>query len=46
MFQNAEGQGAGAVDQAMKILRGEDFERDFMIPFELVTAENVDNYLK
>ena len=46
VFQTAEGQGAGAVDQAMKILRGEDFERDFMIPFELVTAENVDNYLK
>lgn len=46
VFQNAEGQGAGAVDQAMKILRGEEYERDFMIPFELVTVENVDNYLK
>lgn len=45
VFQNAEGQGAGAVDQAIKILKGEEFERDFMIPFELVTIENVDEYL-
>lgn len=46
VFQNAAGQGAGAVDQAVKILKGEEFERDFMIPFELVTTENIDEYLK
>lgn len=44
VFQNAVGQGEGAVQVAVKAARGEPFEMTNWIPFELVTAENVADY--
>ena len=45
VFQNAAGQGQGAVDTAMKIINGEKVPSMVWIPFELVTPANVDKYL-
>ncbi len=42
-FQDAIGQGKGALDMAVKAARGEKIQRT-NIPFELVTAANVDGY--
>lgn len=44
VFQNAAGQGKGAVDAALKIVRGEKVEKKVYIPFELVTPANLKNY--
>ena len=46
MFQNAAGQGQGALDAAVKLSKGEAVEQKVYIPFELVTPANIDNYLK
>jgi len=46
VFQNAEAQGGGAVETAVKIVKGEAFDKEVFVPFELVTQENVDQYLK
>ena len=45
VFQNAAGQGSGALDAALKLARGEEVEQKVYIPFELVTPANIDNYL-
>jgi len=45
VFQNAAAQGSGAVDTALKIAKGESVESMVWIPFELVTPENLDQYL-
>lgn len=45
VFQNAKGQGSRAVETALKIIKGEAYEKEVFIPFELVTADNVDEYL-
>ncbi|PDT11408.1 rhizopine-binding protein [Rhizobium sp. J15] len=45
VFQNAAAQGAGAVDAALKLAQGEKVPRENYIPFELVTPQNVDQYL-
>ncbi|MDO9414941.1 sugar ABC transporter substrate-binding protein [Pararhizobium sp.] len=44
VFQNAAGQGAGSIDTALKIARGEKVEQKVYIPFELVTPANVAEY--
>lgn len=44
VFQNAAGQGQGAVDAALKLAKGEAVEKSNFIPFELVTTENLANY--
>ena len=44
VFQNAAGQGAGALDAATKLAAGEAVEQKVYIPFELVTATNVADY--
>jgi len=46
VFQNASGQGMGAVDAALKLARGEAVERKIFVPFELVTKENLADYMK
>jgi len=46
VFQNSVAQGGGAVEAAFKLINGETVEKETYIPFELVTQENVDNYLK
>lgn len=44
VFQNAAGQGQGAVDAAVKLSRGETVEKKVYVPFELVTPANLANY--
>jgi inositol transport system substrate-binding protein len=44
VFQDAAGQGVGAVDAALKLARGEDVEQKVYIPFQLVTPENMQEY--
>jgi inositol transport system substrate-binding protein len=45
VFQDARGQGRGAVEAAVKIIRREPFDKEVFIPFVLVTRENVDRFL-
>ena len=45
VFQDARGQGRGAVDAAMKLSRGEKIDSFVWIPFELVTRENYKAFL-
>ncbi|MDQ1900506.1 sugar ABC transporter substrate-binding protein [Paracoccus sp. WLY502] len=44
VFQNAAGQGQGAVDAALKLARGEAVETKVYVPFELVTPANLAEY--
>lgn len=46
VFQDAAGQGQGAVDAALKLARGEDVDRKVYIPFQLVTPDNIGDYLE
>jgi len=44
VFQNAAGQGAGAVEAAMKLIKKQPVERFVNVPFELVTPQNLSKY--
>ncbi len=44
VFQNAAGQGAGALSAALALAAGEDVDQKVYIPFELVTPSNMDAY--
>ncbi|AWB49293.1 rhizopine-binding protein [Gemmobacter aquarius] len=44
VFQNAAGQGAGALDAATKLAAGEAVEQKVYIPFELVIPANLADY--
>jgi inositol transport system substrate-binding protein len=46
VFQDAAGQGAGAVETAVKIVKKQPFEKSVFIPFQLVTKDNVANFLR
>jgi inositol transport system substrate-binding protein len=46
VYQSATGQGAGAVETAIKLAKGETTEQKVWVPFELVTPANLDKYLK
>ncbi|MES2845436.1 MAG: sugar ABC transporter substrate-binding protein [Pseudomonadota bacterium] len=45
VFQDAAGQGAGALDAAIKLSKGETVEQKVYIPFQLVTPANIGDYL-
>jgi inositol transport system substrate-binding protein len=45
VFQDAAGQGKGALDAALALARGEAVEQKVYIPFQLVTPENIDQFL-
>jgi inositol transport system substrate-binding protein len=45
VFQDAAGQGSGALDAALKLARGESVEQKVYIPFQLVTPENIGDFL-
>jgi inositol transport system substrate-binding protein len=45
VFQNAAGQGTGAVDTALRLARGEKVASLVWVPFELVTPANLSAYL-
>ena len=44
VFQDAAGQGAGALDAALKLAHGEDVDQKVYIPFKLVTPANLGEY--
>lgn len=44
VFQDAKGQGAGALDTALKIAKGEKVESKVYIPFQLVTKDNLGDF--
>ena len=46
VFQDAAGQGAGALDAAIKLSKGEKVDRKVYIPFQLVTPENMAGFMK
>ena len=46
VFQDAKGQASAAIETAVKIVRKQAYEKQVMIPFQLVTKENVGQYLK
>ncbi|PDT28239.1 rhizopine-binding protein, partial [Rhizobium sp. M10] len=45
VFQDAIGQGAGSVDAAVKLAKGEKVQSPMWIPYELVNPANVEKYL-
>ena len=46
VFQDAAGQGKGAVDAALKLAKGDKIEKKVYIPFQLVTPANVKDFVK
>jgi inositol transport system substrate-binding protein len=44
VFQDAAGQGAGALDAALKLARGEEVDQKVYIPFQLVTPANMGEF--
>ena len=46
VFQNAKEQGGKAIETAVKAAKKEAFEKEVLIPFQLVTKENVGMFLK
>jgi len=45
VFQNAAGQGSGALNAALTLARGGEVDQKVYIPFELVTPANIDAYM-
>jgi len=45
VFQNAAAQAKGGIDAAIKLSKGQKLPKFVVIPFELVTPENLENYL-
>ena len=45
VFQDVKAQGRGAIDAAVKLVKGEKVDSFVMIPYELVTPENYKSYL-
>ncbi|TDT74278.1 monosaccharide ABC transporter substrate-binding protein (CUT2 family) [Litoreibacter halocynthiae] len=45
VFQDLAGQGAGSIDTALKLIKGEEVDKTVFIPFKLVTPENIDSFL-
>ncbi|CAN5674876.1 sugar ABC transporter substrate-binding protein [soil metagenome] len=41
VFQNAQQQGAQAIETAVKLTKGQPYDKQTLIPFELVTKENL-----
>jgi inositol transport system substrate-binding protein len=46
IFQNAEQQGSKAIETAIKAANNQDYDKQTLIPFQLVTKENVAKFLK
>ncbi len=44
VFQDAKGQGAGALDTALKVAKGESVDSKVYIPFQLVTKDNLGDF--
>jgi len=46
VFQDAAGQGKGAVDAALKLAKGEKIDKKVYVPFQLVTPANAKDFVK
>ncbi len=46
VFQNAEQQGANAIETAIKAAKGQAYDKQTLIPFQLVTKYNLGQFLK
>jgi ABC-type sugar transport system substrate-binding protein len=46
VFQDAVGQGKGSVDAAILLAKKQTCPKETMIPFQLITRENVTPFLK
>ncbi len=46
VFQDLAGQGAGAIDTAIKLSKGESVDKTVFIPFKLVTPNNISDFIK
>ena len=46
VFQDLAGLGAGSIDTALKLAKGEKVDKTVFIPFKLVTPENIGDFLK
>jgi len=46
VFQDAVGQGKGSVDAAILLAKKQTCPKENMIPFQLITRENVTQFLK
>lgn len=46
VFQDLAGQGAGSIDTALKLARGEAVDKTVFIPFKLVTPENISEFMQ
>lgn len=44
VFQNAEQQGSKAIEAAIKAAKGESYQKETLIPFQLVTKANVEQF--
>lgn len=45
VFQDAQGQGGGAVEAAIDMIEGKPVDKINMVPFKLVTKDNLENFL-
>ncbi|MGR9202127.1 substrate-binding domain-containing protein [Rhizobium leguminosarum] len=45
VFQNANAQGGGGLDVALKLVKGEKVDKVNYVPFELVNLKNIDEYV-
>jgi len=45
VFQDAAGQGAGALNTALKLAKGQKVDKKVYIPFKLVTPANISEFL-
>ncbi len=45
VFQDAAGQGGGALEAALQLARGEEVDQKVYIPFQLVTPDTMDQYM-
>lgn len=45
VFQDAAGQGKGALDTALALAKGTKVDKAVWVPFQLVTPENIDTYM-
>ncbi len=46
VLQDSEGQASSAIDVAVKVGLGEEVESRYNVPFQLITAENIDDFLE
>lgn len=45
VFQDAKGQGEGAVQTAIKLVKGEKVQKNVMIPYQLITKDNYQQFV-